>query len=113
MRFLAAVAVFLFSLSAFAFDETITVSWTDAGSEDSYQVQRNANTCALANVNSWTTIASPAADVLSFVDTVQDDADYCHRVRAIKDGVQGPWSVGVDINVPASLSAITVTTVLN
>lgn len=113
MRFLFVILAALISVPAFAFNESVTISWNDPGTEDSFQVQRSATTCALANAGSWSTVASPTADVLTFTDTVQDNASYCYKVRPIKDGTQGPFSAGVDIDVPASLSAITVTAVLN
>lgn len=110
-KILAILAGFLFAIPAFAFDETITVSWSDAGAEDSYVVARADSTCVAAQV--FNVIARPVADVLSLVDAVSDNADYCYRVKAVKNGQEGPWSAGFDVNVPAALSDITVTAVLN
>jgi hypothetical protein len=113
MRFLFALAALLVSFSASAFDESVTISWNDPGTEDSFKVQRSDGACAQVNFNGWTTVASPAADVLSYVDTVSDDANYCYQVAGVKDGNTGPWSAGFDISVPASLGVITVSAVLN
>lgn len=112
-KFLFTVIACLFAIPAFAFDESVTFSWTDPGTEDSFQVHRNASACASASANGWSMVDSPAADVLSFNDTVQDNATYCYKVRAIKDGIQGPFSAGVDIAVPASLAVIVGSVVQN
>lgn len=108
-----AIALMGFSVSGFAFDESVKVSWSDAGTEDGYNVQVNASTCAAANLNNWSTVATPAADVLSVDVTVQDDATYCFRVQPVKNGQTGNWTTGGEIAVPASLAAQTIQSSLN
>ena len=113
MRYLAALAALLFSVSAFAFTESITVTWNDPGTEDSFQLQRSNTVCAGATGSTWSTVASPAQDVTSYNDTVQDDATYCYKVRAFKDGVFGPFSNTIEVAVPASLAALVINATLD
>ena len=103
---LIAALLALFAVPAFAFDEQVLVTWTDPGTEDSFDIQRQDSACG--GTAPWNLIVTghPAND-LDYVDTVTDDASYCYRVRAVKDGQNGPWSAEFGIAVPASLAPIT------
>lgn len=104
-KFILAVLFSLFSVSAFAFNDTVRVQWNDAGGEDSYQVERKDAACA--DPGTFNPIAAKPANVVAHIETVPADATYCYRVRAGIGGEYGPW-FEAEFYVPSPLNALTV-----
>ena len=104
-KFILAVALSLFSVSAFAFTDTVRVQWNDAGSEDEYQVERKDAACA--DPGSFVPVATKAANTVAHIETVTADATYCYRVRAGIGGEYGPW-FEAEFYVPSPLAALSV-----
>jgi hypothetical protein len=111
-KLLIAVLMGLVSSTAFAFTENVTVSWNDPGSEDSFALERFDAACAATNAMGWAVVATPAADVLSYQDTVADGKTYCYRIKAVKNGINGPYSPLHEVVVPASIAPLSISSVV-